>query len=453
MKHILPALFLVCLVTALSGQTFRQFPTGSGAGLFAPVIADFNGDSLPDVIGNDFVIFGGARGVRLLLNTTTDSLTFSNEGYIGNFLPAGIPGTGDFDGDGDMDFIIAEEGEEDIFLFQNDGAANFTPVGLGVSGITVLTAGDFNGDGLLDFAGYKPNDAGGFSVFLNGGSNNFVRKEYFGSFNSITDFFVFDANGDGRDDIGASRETLDFGVNSTLIFLSDAQGNPVEGAGVHRNLSDRGLFADINNDGLTDIIIAERNALYPFLADGNGGYTDIGFIQFGFRNLRNIKIADFDGDNRNDVLIASRDDGMQYYRRTESDDVYEFEQNNIGDLSQPISIAVEDMDGDGDLDFVASSTIAYWFENIIPQVPPVSVTTYQQLARPAFPNPVRDVLYLPGLEGNSNMVTIYDMNGRLMRTRRLVGGNVRVTDLPTGAYQLLVRTDAGVIAVRFLKVE
>jgi|GEM_PF-2808765 len=455
MKRYIFFLALVSLFSRLSGQTFREFPSGSGADLFAPVIADFNGDSLPDVIGNDYRIFGGGLGINLLLNNTTDSLTFREEGYIGDFIPAGgIPGAGDFDQDGDVDFIAAQDGDGDLYLFQNDGDANFTVVSMGISGATVLKAGDFNGDGNIDFAGYASDDARGIFVYLNDGANNYSGNHYFPEFNSITDLEVFDWNNDGRDDIAINRESLDFDKNSTLIFLSNERGVPEEGPGIQFDLADRGLFADINNDGLIDIIVAERNALYPYLADGNDGFTSIGFIQFGFRELRTIKIADFDGDNRNDVLIGSREDGMQYYRRTESDDAYEFEQNNVGEqITQPISIAVADMDNDGDLDFVASGTVAYWYENIISSVPPVSVATYEQLIRPAFPNPATNMLNLPGLETLNAKADIYSVDGRYVGAFSLVGGSLSVAKLPAGIYQLLTDTGDGIIAVRFVKID
>ena len=87
------------------------------------VVADFNGDTHPDVItsndrgpGEQFVT------LRLLTNDGTGTLTLRPTFSIpfGGSLDAQ-----DLDRDGDMDLVIASATSDDSVLLRNDGAANF----------------------------------------------------------------------------------------------------------------------------------------------------------------------------------------------------------------------------------------------------------------------------------------------------------------------------------------
>jgi hypothetical protein len=127
-------------------------PFSAGSGPRAVAVGDFNGDGLPDLAVVDY-----SSGVSILLG-------LGNAGF-GGFGPPTHFGTGsfpqgvtvgDFNGDGNADLAITNNGDNTVTVLLGDGTGNFMEqffspytVGLGPAGIAV---GDFNGDGFADLA-------------------------------------------------------------------------------------------------------------------------------------------------------------------------------------------------------------------------------------------------------------------------------------------------------------
>ncbi len=68
-----------------------------------------------------------------------------------------------------------------------------------------------------------------------------------------------------------------------------------------------------------------------------------------------------------------------------------------------------------------------------------------------YPNPASDVIHITLHNMQNPLVTIYDANGRAIRTTKLVAGQVSIKSLPTGTYFLIVRDKNQIYIGKFLK--
>jgi hypothetical protein len=174
-------IFLSPFVSTLLGKgdgTFQQpVETAVATGVFGPgyllVPTDFNGDGNLDLIGGHI-----DTGALSLFYGKGDGL-FQDLGNIGsgvaNFVNTGLFAVGDFDGDGNVDVALVDTSDK-VVVFRGNGQGAFQPAQEFLAptafdlGNRIIASGDFNGDGLLDFAVVKSSSgaaAGMVSVFLN----------------------------------------------------------------------------------------------------------------------------------------------------------------------------------------------------------------------------------------------------------------------------------------------
>lgn len=231
---------------------------------------------------------------------------------------------GDVDGDGDVDVVVATN--QGLVSYTNvgdtdgDGVANFTRsvIASGFRGYDVALA-DLNNDGRLDV----------------------VASQY----NSMSELLnIGDANGDGLVNDFAAR-----------TVQTGAQGS---GYGV--------TAADMNGDGLTDIVIANYysgpNQIAINLGDTNGD----GQIDYRIQNLTGaynqnglgVATGDIDGDGDLDLLISrwSGQNEVVYINDgdTNGDGLVNFRTIELPTGGFTLESELIDIDGDGDLDVVTA---------------------------------------------------------------------------------------------------
>jgi len=149
-----------------------------------------------------------------------------------------------------------------------------------------------------------------------------------------------------------------------LRITDVSEGLPVEGR-FRQNV----LLADINHDGLLDIVtppprLAEGDTLRPhvFLGDGKGGWTDVtqrmeypADADFYYGS---VGIGDFDEDGLTDMVLARHKKGLMYLKRTgEWTWAVDPTVFPTGEQFPTRTLRVKDMDGDGRLDLVAVGEI------------------------------------------------------------------------------------------------
>ncbi|HUX08911.1 MAG TPA: CRTAC1 family protein [Acidobacteriota bacterium] len=263
---------------------------GDDAGSHGVVFADIDNDGDFDLLlGN-----AGGGGIggqnRVYLNRGDgyfSDFTKKSGIYGPKFLTRGLA-AGDFDGDGRVDFVItnpvSNSDRPDNLLtisryYHNKGKARFQRKynGLSFSGFTQgITVGDVDNDGDLDLVESKWPDSnvGGLSnsLWLNNGN---------GGFTDIGSQIGVDFNSHNYKCNGAALGDSDNDGDLDMILLGDQLRFFVnEGDGVFVEMTgESGLqgqgftaaFGDIDNDGKQDIIIAYRNVTESFVVFQNLG--------------------------------------------------------------------------------------------------------------------------------------------------------------------------------------
>jgi uncharacterized repeat protein (TIGR01451 family) len=139
-----------------TGGFTQTAPVGLGTSLGATGLADVNGDSVPDLI---------LSSGNTLVGTLAIMLGNGSGGFgpaipsAGNDLNTSVPATGDMDGDGKIDIVLAggtidsQTAFPAIVVMAGDGAGHFTKKGsFATQQTTSLTVSDLNNDGKLDVA-------------------------------------------------------------------------------------------------------------------------------------------------------------------------------------------------------------------------------------------------------------------------------------------------------------
>ncbi len=308
---------------------------------------DFNGDARTDL-----ATFDSAAGrVDVLLSSGDSFLTART--WITNFGANKQINTGDFNGDGRADLVVFDSGGQDVQVAFSSGA-DFATQGqwsTNINGNFSMTAGDFNGDGLSDLI-----------VFYKGGGllkvqPAFNRGSYFEKVgNEVvlgTEAYVpltGDFNGDGLLDY-ASIEP----ASGTWKFFINQSGDPslpmfqlsdVTGFGTN----EKTILADFNQDGVTDIGYYEHSSgkIKYRLCVGEEikpGINEVFAPGFSLNSTNAyVQTADFNADGLNDYMVLDGTSGPQIaYAQGSHADLLSMIDNSVGGLTSityaPIDIS------------------------------------------------------------------------------------------------------------------
>jgi hypothetical protein len=273
---------------------------------------------------------------------------------------------GDINNDGRNDVVMTTGSGSDVendyhlfvFLQQADGSLG-VPVKYLTSGTfsdipESVDIGDINGDGLNDVV--VGNEGQNIDVFLQNASGNLDSPIVIPASNADK-IRVGDLNNDNLDDVVG----IGWDSDSVDVFLQDITGNlmlPDSYFFDYGNGGDNDLeIADINNDGLIDIIVMSgccENDIGVFTQNLLGGFDPV--IPYGLdttENSNGLAVGDLNGDFLNDIIINQGGSGDPM--------IGVFSQNQLGQFEplvlnttyfNPKGMVVADINTDGLNDLV-----------------------------------------------------------------------------------------------------
>jgi enediyne biosynthesis protein E4 len=312
----------------------------------------------------------------------------------------------DYDNDGWIDIYLVNSGPSDFYkpakpirnaLYRNNGDGTFTDVtekagvGCGQEGDFGMgaAAGDFNGDGWQDL--YVTN-YGRNRLFQNNGSGSFTDitvKAGVAAPNWSTCATWFDYDNDGKLDLFVSS-FVQYSASGSIFCGDNRLGRRYyciprvfkprpsflfhnEGEGKFTDVSKPSGIAsalgksfgavatDINNDGLTDLFVANDTlANFLFVNKGGGKFDEIGLASgVGYsdagspRSGMGVDAADYDGDGWQDLFVANIDQELFSLYHNEKDLTFIDQAGEIGQATRLLSgwgLKFVDYDNDGDPD-------------------------------------------------------------------------------------------------------
>jgi hypothetical protein len=299
------------------------------AGFTPPVVADYNGDGVPDLafasnlnlFANPprepfdyemFVLLGAGDGTfpnSETLIPATGSLTLS------------FSATEDFNGDGMPDLTVtdATSAASPIFyIFPGNGDGTFgTPItNPGIVGVTSLVVQDFNGDGFADIAVTVSNQ-NAVLVLLGKGDGTFQPAVSYPVGTTPTIATTLQSRGNGIADLAILSQT----DNSLEVLIGNGDGTflpqVIYPLSITNEIPYQLTAADVTGDGLQDIVASFGPTLTSTTASysvgvlagvGDGTYRP--FVPYNLPNIFSsvFAAADLNRDGISDLVVVDSGD-------------------------------------------------------------------------------------------------------------------------------------------------
>jgi hypothetical protein len=285
----------------------------------APVaVADVNHDGYLDIL----VANADDRTLTVLLGDRRGQFHVASGPPIPTGEGPNDTAMGDFNGDGNLDLVIANTGTPYLTVLLGDGKGGFKPslhspfATSSYPHVHGVAVGDFNGDGKLDVV----TDSWGHDqilLLLGDGAGNLVLpgRPFHTGKRPYQRLRSADFNKDGKPDV----ITTDMDINAVSILLGDGKGAFHDAPG-SPFLAGAAPWAvaidDINKDGNLDLVVLPYDRDVPdpkeiavtvLLGNGKGGFAKMPGSPSplpGCKGPDHVATGDFNGDGLRDIVVS-----------------------------------------------------------------------------------------------------------------------------------------------------
>jgi Ca2+-binding RTX toxin-like protein len=278
------------------------------------------GDNHPDLIVTDT----SNNTIDILLNNGSGGFRAPVVYSVGRY-PNSIA-LGNLNGDGNLDIVVSNEEDRTATVLLGNGDGTFAVGSTVPLGNTPgqLALADVNGDHRLDIisvntgeepsssptdfaagVGSPPGGTSQIDVLLGNGNGTFAAPATVSAGNEADALAIGDFNGDGKPDVAVAS----YSGNSVDVLLNNYAGHatviPPSTIAVGSHPDDV-VRADVNNDGIADLIVANKNSNTVEIFLGNGDGTFKAPTTYTVANgPSSIYVVDVNGDGKPDIVVAS----------------------------------------------------------------------------------------------------------------------------------------------------
>lgn len=303
-----------------------------------------------DQDGDMDLLYSGGGGTGYFRNNGS---TFTQQ-VVTAYTGARGVGAGDMNGDGYKDLLIADYTENDLYWRGYSPGGTFTGMGVTLDNnldfVSLVLSADLDGDGDQDVVAASGSD---IRIYLDPATSGFERRRL----NRI----LTDARGvcHGDFDNDGDVDMMAVGLLYVNWYENDGTGKleaKEAREGATRIQIGSGVdmkAADLDGDGDLDAVLTERTGNKVTWIENLGGGSFAKRLVANLTNAYSCDVVDFDGDGDLDVVASNLSGGFIYWYQNNGSEVFtQFTVNTT--YPQPYEVRALDHDNDGDMDVLSA---------------------------------------------------------------------------------------------------